>query len=329
MPTLALDRQGTLDRRRCFAALAATCYTAAGAASGRSFGDEPQLDTSAAALGPYVDMHTHLGQTWNSSERLSAEGLLRWMDASRIEQAVVLPLVSPEASSFPLTTEFVLAETRPFRDRLIPFCAVDPRTSYSGGEAGLRAMLTTYVEAGARGFGEHKPGVAIDDPRNLELYAACQTLRLPLLFHLDNQRNFDAPGLPGLARVLAQFPQGVFIGHGPGFWASISAAVTQAELDGYPQGTVEPGGALDRLFDAHPHLHGDLSAGSGASALTRDPGFGREFLLQRADRLLFGTDFLSPGQAVPQLEAFAAFDLPAAVQARVFRDNARRLLGLA
>src|SRR5688500_13317186 len=73
--------------------------------------------------GRYVDMHTHLGQTWNHTEPLGAEELLRWMDAHDIAQAVVLPLTSPESSSYLITTDFVLAETKPFRDRLIPFCS--------------------------------------------------------------------------------------------------------------------------------------------------------------------------------------------------------------
>ena len=44
--------------------------------------------------GDYVDMHTHLGQTWNTTVPLTAEVLLRWMDAHKIAQAVVLPLVT-------------------------------------------------------------------------------------------------------------------------------------------------------------------------------------------------------------------------------------------
>ena len=83
--------------------------------------------------GRYFDMHTHLGQTWNSTQVLTAEVLLRWMDAHNIAQAVVLPLINPEASSYPLTPRFVLSETKPYRDRLIPFCSIDPRTSYRGG----------------------------------------------------------------------------------------------------------------------------------------------------------------------------------------------------
>jgi predicted TIM-barrel fold metal-dependent hydrolase len=251
------------------------------------------------------------------------------MDNNQISQAVVLPLVSPESSSYLLTPDFVLAETRPHRDRLIPFCAIDPRTSFRGGIDGLVEMLKRYIDAGAKGFGEHKPGVRIDDPRNMALYAACGRVKLPILFHLDNERNMDAPGLPGLERALKEFPETTFIGHGPGWWASISGDVTQAKLGGYPEGPVAPGGAIDRLMDAYPNIHGDLSAGSGAGAISRDVAFGREFLIRRSNRLMFGTDFLSPGQEVPQLTLFRTLDMPVDVASKVFRDNARKLLGLA
>lgn len=292
----------------------------------------PRASQAAVKLAPpgrYVDMHTHLGQTWNTSQLLTAEGLLRWMDAHDIAQAVVLPLVNPEASSFPLTSDFVLSQTAPYRDRLIPFCSIDPRTSISGGGSALVEMLRRYAEAGAKGFGEHKPGLPIDDPRNHALYAACAEVGLPLLFHLDEQRNTDQPGLPGLDRVLSAHPGCQFIGHGPGFWASISGLTSAKELGGYPTGPVAPGGALDALMEKHANLFADLSAGSGANAISRDLSFGREFLIRRADRVMFGTDYLAPGQEVPQLELFASLDLPEEVRAQVFRDNARRLLGLA
>jgi uncharacterized protein len=291
-------------------------------------------DLRAAAdfpAGDYVDMHTHLGQTWNTTVSLTAEELLRWMDAHRIAQAVVLPLVSPESSSYLITSDFVLEQTKPYRDRLIPFCCIDPRTSYSGGLKGLVGMLSKYVEAGAKGFGEHKNGLAFDDPKNMTLYAACAELKLPLLFHIDNQRNLDKPGLPRLENALKTHPGCTFIGHGPGWWASISGDATQADLGGYPKGPVAPGGAIDTLMEKYPNIYGDLSAGSGASAISRDLAFGREFLIRRQDRICFGTDFLAPKQGVPQFDLFeqTLTDLPANAKAKVFRDNARRLLQLA
>jgi len=279
--------------------------------------------------GKYFDMHTHLGQTWNSTQVLTAEVLLRWMDANDIAQAVVLPLINPEASSYPLTTNFVLSETQSYRDRLIPFCSIDPRTSFQGGHKGLVDMLNLYIEAGAKGFGEHKPGIPFDDPRNMAIFAACGEAGLPVLFHLDNERNTDVPGLPGLEKVLQVNPATTFVGHGPGWWASISGDATQADLGGYPKGKTAAGGAIDRLMESYPNIYGELSAGSGANSISRDLEFGREFLIRRQDRVMFGTDFLSPGQGVPQFELFdKQVELPMDVQAKIFRDNARRLLKL-
>lgn len=315
--------------RRRFCQTAAAL--AAGAGAGHRAGSSPAsaAETDKFPPGKYVDMHTHLGQTWNTTTPLSAEELLRWMDAHSIAQAVVLPLVSPESSSYLLTSEFVLEQTRPHRERLIPFCCIDPRTSYNNGQQGLRDMLRRWIDAGAKGFGEHKTGVAIDDPRNMTLYEACAELKLPVLFHLDNLRNTDKPGLPGLARALAENPECRFIGHGPGWWASISGDVAAADLGGYPKGPVSPGGAIDALMEKHPNIFGDLSAGSGASAIARDVKFGREFLLRRADRIMFGTDFLAPGQGVPQFDLFEKqFDLPEDVSRKICRENTRRVLGL-
>ena len=315
----------------CGVTIAASCAAVVGFSGpgpARSETHPAAKSDKAYPPGRYVDVHTHLGQTWNTKEGLTAGKLLAWMDDNDVAQAVVLPLVSPEAASYPLTSDFVLTETKPHRDRLIPFCCIDPRTSYSKEREGLAGMLKRWIDAGARGFGEHKPGVRIDDPRNMALYAACGELRLPVLLHIDEQRNMDAPGLPGLEKALQDHPQTNFIGHGPGWWASISRDVKQADLGGYPKGPIVPGGALDALLDKYPNLYGDLSAGSGAGAMTRDPKFGRDFLIRRADRLMFGTDFPSPGQEVPQLALYRQLDLPVEAQAKIFRDNARRILKL-
>ena len=284
--------------------------------------------TRAYPPGRYVDIHTHLTHRWGAKPELQVSAMLAWMDQYDMAQAIVLPLISPEAWDHPISTDYVLRHTEDHRDRLIPFCSIDPRTTNMGSYALKLDMLKKYQDAGAKGFGEHKPGVAMDDPRNLELFRACGELGLPVLFHLDNQRNWDEPGLPALERVLKTLPETVFIGHATGFWASISGEVTQEELAAYPKRPVAPGGALDRLLGRYPNLYGDLSAGSGANAIQRDTAFGREFLIRHAGQLLYGTDYLAPGQEVPQLTLFEELDLPDAAQAAIFRDNARRLLAL-
>ena len=308
-----------LDRRHW---LASACVLSAGALLPR------QLSAAAPVAAGFFDIHTHLGTVWNTTTLLTAEQLLRWMDAHQVAKAAVLPLVSPESSSFPISTEYVLAQTRPYRDRLVPFCCVDPRASYRGGQKGLRKILQTYIDAGAKGFGEHKPGVPIDDPRSQMLYEACGELHLPIVFHLDEQRNTDAPGLPGLERMLAKFPQTVFIGHAQGWWSSVSGDATRVDLARYPRAPVTPGGTVDRLMDKYPNIYGDLSAGSGANAISRDPKWGREFLIRRADRLLFGSDYLTPEQTVPQFEILEGMKLPAEVRKKVDYANAARLLGI-
>lgn len=300
----------------------------AATAAGSCLGNRGLVAAGTTPGGPYIDVHTHLGRTWNGQPAMTVDGLLGWMDAHNVARAVVLPLVSPESSSYLNLTEPALEAARKHPDRIIPFCCIDPRTSYTGGRAGLRSMLKDYVDQGAKGLGEHKAGLPIDHPKMMALYEVCDDLSLPILFHMDDLRGTDVPGLPGLDRVLKAFPKVPFIGHGPGFWASISGQLPPGGLGSYPKGPVGPGGALDRLFDAHTNLWGDLSAGSGANALARDREFGRAFLVRRGDRLLFGTDYLKPGQDVPQFDLLAGFDLPAPIRAGIERENATRLLGL-
>jgi uncharacterized protein len=51
-------------------------------------------------------------------------------------------------------------------------------------------------------------------------------------------------------------------------------------------------------------------------------------VLRRADRLLFGSDYLAPGQEIPQFEILGAMNLPDEVQYKIHRGNAMRLLKL-
>ena len=279
----------------------------------------------------YIGIHVHLTHRWFGLDRgpVTAGVLLRWMDAHEIDQAAVLPLVSPEAFWYPVTTQYVIGETSQHPDRLIPFCAIDPRTlaTHLTKPRQVVDLLRRYIDAGARGFGEHKALLPIDAPLNLKLYEACVEVKLPILFHLDNRANMDKPGLPHLARVLKTFPELVMIGHGKGWWASIAGGLTQADLHvGYPRGPVALGGAIDALMDRFPNLYGDLSS-SGAHALLRDRKFGGEFLRRRADRLLFGTDFYDLTQrSFQQFDLFQTFHLNELDRAKIARANAARLL---
>ncbi len=297
-----------LTRRSFFRGMAAA--SAGVAASRKAFGSGYSR----------IDIHTHIGLPALRNDSLDTKRLLDWMDENNIERAVVLALVSPEGFYYQVSNEHVLETTRNHRDRLLPFVDIDPRQSYVDTRETITERLKQYLDQGAVGLGEHKCGVPIDDPRNLEVFAAASDLELPVLFHIDSERNTDRPGLPGLEKALKAAPKALFIGHAQGWWASVSGI--------YPKGPVAPGGAVDRLFDTYPNLYGDLSAGSGNNAITRDMEWGREFLIRRADRLLFGTDYLGVGQNVPQLNSLEKFNLPEDVMKKICRDNAEKVLNL-
>lgn len=275
----------------------------------------------------YIDVHTHIGTYTNGNKELTVKGLLEWMDRHDVARAVVLPLVSPESTTYLQLPDVAIKAAKGHPDRLIAFCAIDPRAIIRGGVKGLTDIIKKYVDRGAKGFGEHKVGLDFDHPLMMHVYEACQNVGIPLLFHMDTIRGKDEPGLPRLERALATFPKLKFIGHGPGWWASISGGVkSKKDLGGYPRGPVKPGGAIDRLMTKYPNIFGDLSAGSGANAISRDKAFGRKFLIRRQDRLMFGTDYLQPGQPVPQFKLFDGLKLPADVQAKIFRKNAERII---
>lgn len=299
----------------------------------------PRSASAAAVSGKikYIDIHTHLGAFFPGQE-LTAELLVRFMDAHDVEKACVLPLVSPEAAPIVQPTATALAAHRAFPDRIIPFCAVDGRAvtvpprrpGHVTGVKGLIQILKRYQDVGCKGLGEHKTGMFFDDKQNMYLYEACATVGLPILFHLDDIRNIDTPGLPRLDRALGAFPQLPLIGHAAGFWASISADATAADFGRYPRvpSPVQPGGALDRLMRKHSNLYGDLSEPGGYRAIARDRKFGREFVIRNADQLIFGTDVLAPDQDIPHFELFNSLELPEEVQYKIFRGNAIKVMKL-
>ncbi|HWB09235.1 MAG TPA: amidohydrolase family protein [Pirellulales bacterium] len=317
-----------ITRRRFVRSLAA----AAGAAPALNLVSRCQ---AAERKHKFIDIHTHLG-TFYWGRELSADGLVRLMDKHDIERAVVLPLVSPESAPYPQTTEAALAAQRAHPDRLIAFCAVDPRVTTGNpnryghveGLRGIKEIIERYKDLGARGFGEHKVGLPFDHPLMMMVYESCSDLDLPILFHLDDIRSFDGPGLPRLENVLKAFPKLPLIGHAAGFWASISGDATNADFGRYPRipTPVAAGGALDRLMEKYSNLYGDLSEPGGYSAIARDRDFGRAFVIRRADQLLFGTDFLMPDQEIPHFALYESLDLPEDVQQKVYRGNALRLL---
>jgi predicted TIM-barrel fold metal-dependent hydrolase len=298
--------------------------------------DEPPPTARKDRKIKYIDIHTHVGRYYWGKE-LTVEGLIKLMDENGIERACVLPLISPEACLYPQTTDDALAAFKKYPDRIIPFCVIDPRSNSGRPERFGRidleqmiALLKRYKEAGVKGFGEHQVGLPFNHPLMMTVYEACETVDLPVLFHLDDIRGIDTPGLPRLEEALKKFPKLKMIGHAAGFWASISGDAQEADFGRYPKipTPVKAGGALDRLLEKYPNLYCDLSEPGGYAALARDKKFGREFIIRWADRCLFGTDYLMADHKVPQFDLLDSLELPEDVQYKVYRGNAIRVLQL-
>jgi predicted TIM-barrel fold metal-dependent hydrolase len=262
-----------------------------------------------------IDIHMHVGRLYQFEKRaLTPAYLLKLMDTHGIEKAALLPIESPEETDFYVTTEEVLRICRRHPDRFIPFCNVDPRRRNADLSTDFYAILKEYRDRGCRGFGEAMSGLWVDDPRLQLIYEACGALGLPIIFHMDHLRNMDEKGLPRFESMIRRFPQTIFIGHGQHFWAEISADVREPDFGIYPKGKVIR------------NAYADLSAGSAWNALTRDPGFGSQFLTEFQDKLLFGTDICRYDQDLPMIGHLKSGVLSTEAYDKIVRGNALRIL---
>ena len=239
-----------------------------------------------------IDVHAHIGRIFpDLSKFLDVTDLIHKMDVWGIDRSCVLCLSEhPEAEYQDSDTEDVIAACSRFPKRLIPFCLIDPRFGRNSPEMDFSYLLKEYTARGCKGMGEMLPKMDFDDPRCLNLFRQVGTFELPIIFDMNDRIDYyglrDDSGLPKLEKALQECPNTIFIGHGPTFWAEISAG----DHLGYPSTSVKPGGAVPRLMEKYANLWADISALSGLNALTRDESFGLEFCDRFQDKLLFGTD---------------------------------------
>lgn len=255
----------------------------------------------------YIDIHFH------ADARPGGGGDLPkvddWMKENRVERLIVMQyeksLPENEEQAQQIAENFKAYKGRLYRFHVLLAAGVDSKES-------AVEELKKFKAEGVVGFGEHYGrGLDFDDPKCMQLYAACAEVGLPVLFHMDNRNNMDDDNLSHLENALKTYPECVFIGHGPGFWSKMKVA--------------------DGLIGKYKNLYADISAGSGAGAIGRDKVYSREFMLRHADRVLFGTDggpWSFGKNAPPQFALVDELDLPAEVKAKVCRENAAALFGL-
>lgn len=193
-----------------------------------------------------------------------------------------------------------------------------------------RPVIERWLRAGARGIGEQKFPVDADSPAIETIASIARDFRVPVLLHFEEGRyNMK---LERFRRILEKFPSVTFIGHAISWWGNVDKAYDPSAP--YPKGKIVAGGLTDRLLADFPNMFGDLSAGSGLNALTRDEDHARGFLDRHQDKLIFGSDC---SDSVPFGELCLGGKILAAVRRlapgpdavrKMFAENARKVLKL-
>ncbi|MDP6359903.1 MAG: amidohydrolase family protein [Planctomycetota bacterium] len=280
-----------------------------------------------------IDAHNH--PNWHG---FNAERILQNMEEHNIDQMWLFSWEVPEDEYSPsyhrvlpptglgIPLEDVLSVGREAPDKFV--LGYIPHPKRPDAIDRLKAAVEIY---GIRVASELKVRVTFDDPDAIRLYQFCGEQKLPITIHLDypldHGGTYPRPNywyggsLDSFERALKECPETIFIGHAPGFWAHISGD-DKALTTSYPSGKVLPGGRIQKLFRKYKNLYADLSAGSGLKALMRNKEYGRKFLIQFQDRLLFGRDCFDSRLMDFLLKA----KLPQKAFDKITHQNAQRLL---
>ncbi len=292
----------------------------------------------------FVDIHVHTrmfeGPRQDSefgSYFATPEQLMEKLKPQGVRAVVALPCVNPECIWVIQSVQEILLAAERFPDFVIPFMNVDPRQNTNSPDANLSHQMQYYKDRGCKGIGEVSANLPFDDPLMENLFKHAQANELSITFHIAPEQGgyygiVDRLGLPLLEGALGKFPDLKFLGHSQPFWAEISGDLKEEERNSYPKGKVAEGGAVVRLMREYPNLYGDMSAGSGYNAVSRDPEFGYAFMTEFQDRLFFGTDVCDPRNETPLIgflnEAVEQGHISREVYEKIGWKNAEQLLGL-
>ena len=290
-------------------------------------------NTPATAADRIIDIHQHLGYSGRTDD-----ALLRHQLTMGVDLTILLPAGRPvnTPSTHDGVSNGLQAEAlgnEPCRN-----FARAHKNGYRFGAnevpdiTGATKEIERYLKMGAVILAEQKFGVECDSPAMQDLFALAQDHHVPVLMHW--QYKMYNYGFDRFHRMLEKYPRVNFLGHAQTWWANVDKNYVDDEKNLYPKGPIAPGGSTDRYLTDYPNMYGDLSAGSGLNALTRDDGFAREFLARHQDKLVFGSDCSDSdgaGEKCSGSQTIAAIRRLAspAVQRKLLCDNAKKLMRLA
>lgn len=239
-----------------------------------------------------IDAHTHIGKTLYTSQ--SAADLLREMDASSVDRAVVCPMGAHLVVDNQEGNDVMAAAMHNYPDRFIGFATVNP---WYGARA-LAEIDRAVERLGLAGLKLHPPlqGFEADEDLVLPVIERAIAHGLPIYIHSGT----PVSSLPlQILEVATRYPEGKFIlGHmgGADFYVDVPLSFPRAR---------------------NVWLE---------TSLTPHAGYVREAVeTVGADRLLFGSD--SPTSLIAsELCKIRVLGLPLEAQDRVLGRNMRELL---
>ena len=289
-----------------------------------------------------IDAHNH-PNWWGHSARKTLQNmdeqgidsmwLFTWdIPMSEYDVTLTQGVFSPTAESgIPLSEVLAVGAHAP--DRFVLGYAPHPKRPDAVER--IKAAVEIY---GVRTAGEYKSRVMFDDHDSIRLLRAFGELRLPVTIHLEYPVEYTSiigganypwrewwygGSIEALERAVIACPETKIICHGPGWWSHISNDDLFGRLM-YPEGKpIAPGGKNPAMLEKYPNLFADLSAGSGYTAITRDPEFARQYLIDHGDKILFGRD----GFDSRLMDHLKTLDLPQETMNKITHRNALKLLG--
>lgn len=261
-----------------------------------AIGTSLKLDTVAEVAGikkePVIDIHQHIHYAERTDEQLLAH-----QKAMGITTTFLLPSGRP--INLPSThmgaSNGLAVEAGPNAECYL--FAIQHKKDYRFGACTVPDIkdgmyeLEKYLKLGAVIIGELKFGVECDSSDMQNIYQLAQKYNVPVLMHW--QYKMYNYGYERFYKMLEKYPKVNFIGHAQTFWANIDKNHTDQSVL-YPKGPVTQGGITDRYLSDYPNMYGDLSAGSGLNALTRDEEHAKSFLERHQDKLVYGSDCDDP-----------------------------------
>lgn len=291
-------------------------------------------DTVSHRKEPVIDIHQHIHYHARTDEEMIAH-----QEAMGVTTTILLPSGRPvnSASTHQGISNGLEAQAGGNAECFL--FASEHRQHFKFGACAVPDLpdavyeIEKYLKRGAIVIGELKFGVACDAPEMHKIYQLAQHYEVPVLMHWQYQMyNY---GFERFYTILEQYPTVNFIGHAQTWWANIDKdQVDQAVL--YPATAVNPGGITDRYLSDYANMYGDLSAGSGLNALTRDEGHAKAFLQKHQDKLLYGSDCEDISGTVASGKCSGAADIAIIrrlsgnkkIERKLLYENAKKLFKL-